>query len=147
MYNKNKNGDNLCCPRGVVTALTYHKSDIFKNLGLLDHDLTTNEVKKVLEGDKYKMQKQLTEKLINIYDITIPEQNSDFTLEDIEKIEIKLDIQIIGGHGYPTRDLPAGNPRSGRLSSRFEEMSGLRSGWSETLRFAVRCGPRTHSCE
>ncbi len=40
------------------------------------------------------MQKQLTEKLINICDITIPEQNSGFTLEDIKKIEIKLDIQI-----------------------------------------------------
>jgi hypothetical protein len=56
-----KNSDNLCCPIGVVTALTYHKSDIFKNLGLVDHDLVSNEAKKIRDGDRYKMQKQVTQ--------------------------------------------------------------------------------------
>jgi hypothetical protein len=89
-----KNSDNLCCPRGVVTALTYHGSDIMKKLGLLDHDLTPNEVKNIRVGDKYKMQKQLANKLLEICNIPLPEPNLGLTLESIKKIEEKLDIQI-----------------------------------------------------
>ena len=89
-----KNDDNLCCPRGIITALTYLENDIFKKLNILDRDLTPNEVKKIREGDKYKMQKQLANKLLEICDIQIPEPNLGLTLEDIKKIEVKLDIQI-----------------------------------------------------
>jgi hypothetical protein len=85
-----KNSDNLCCPRGIITALTYHKSVIFKNINLLDHDLTLNEIKKIREGDKYKLQKELAEKLISICDISL----NGLGLEAIKKIEIKLNIQI-----------------------------------------------------
>ena len=29
MHNTNKNNDNLCYPRAIITALTYHTNDIF----------------------------------------------------------------------------------------------------------------------
>jgi hypothetical protein len=89
-----KNDDNLCCPRAIVTALTYFKEDLFKRLELLDRDLTINDIKKIREGDKYKLQKQLSLKILQICDTPIPEQNIGLTLENIKMIEEKLSIQI-----------------------------------------------------
>ncbi len=49
-----KNDDNLCCPRAIVTALSYFKEYLFKRLELLDRDLTKNHIKKIREGNKDK---------------------------------------------------------------------------------------------
>jgi hypothetical protein len=51
-------------------------------------------LKKIREGDKYKLQKQLSLKILQICDIPIPEQNIGLTLENIKIIEEKLNIQI-----------------------------------------------------
>lgn len=88
------NTDNLCCPRGIVTALTYFDADTFKKLGLLDRELTANDIKKIREGDKYKIQKELALKLLEHCDILIPEPDTGLTIEQIKEIELKLDIQI-----------------------------------------------------
>lgn len=90
--NKINNDDNLCCPRAIVTALTYHDPSIFVDLKLTSNPLTENEIAYIRKGRK--LQETLAIKLLNLCDIPIPEINLGCSLEDITKIEKRLDIQI-----------------------------------------------------
>jgi TusA-related sulfurtransferase len=75
-----KNNDNLCCPRAIVTALTYHTNKIFG---------VERNVKHIREG--HSLHTKLVEELCN----KLGRYNEDgFTLEDIKHVEELLDIQI-----------------------------------------------------
>jgi len=87
-----KNDDNLCGPRSIVTGLTYYNPDIFVKLNLANHPLTNNEITYIRKSRK--LQKDLAIKLLQICGISIPEPSTGLTIEDIKKIEQKLDIQI-----------------------------------------------------
>ena len=73
--------------RAIVTALTYHTNEVFEGESLSENDITY-----VCKGRK--LQKDLAVKLFSICDIPKPEQNCGLTLDDMKKIETKLDIQI-----------------------------------------------------
>ena len=87
-----KNSDNLCLPRAIVTALTYHGKIIFQQLGLMESSLTENEIAYIRKGRC--LQKQLALELMRRCDLPIPEPGIGMTLEDIKQIESQLDIQI-----------------------------------------------------
>jgi len=75
-----KNNDNLCCPRAIVTALTYHTDNIFGS---------KRSVKHIREGRR--IQTKLAEELCQ----RLGEYNKEgFTLQDIKDTEELLDVQI-----------------------------------------------------
>jgi len=75
-----KNNDNLCCPRAIFTALTYHTNDIFGS------KRNVNDIR-----DGRKVQTVLAEELCQ----RLGDYNEEgFTLEDIKHVEELLDIQI-----------------------------------------------------
>lgn len=86
------NDDNLCAPRAIITALTYHMPNVFVDLGLTSKLLTGNEITYIRKGRQ--LQEKLAINLLNVCNIQIPNINSGLTLEDIKKVEKKLDIQI-----------------------------------------------------
>jgi hypothetical protein len=74
------NNDNLCCPRAIITALTYHTNDIFG---------AKRNIKDIRKGRK--VQTELAEELCT----RLGDYNEEgFTLEDIKNVEVLLDIQI-----------------------------------------------------
>jgi hypothetical protein len=75
-----KNNDNLCCPRAIVTALTYHKDDIFR---------AKRNIKHIREGRQIqtKLAQELCERLGDY-------NEEGFTLEDIKNVEELLNIQV-----------------------------------------------------
>ena len=74
-----KNNVILCCPRAIITALTYHTNNIFG---------TKRNIKHIREG--WKIQTKLTEELCK----RLGNYNEEgFTLEDIKNVEELLDIQ------------------------------------------------------
>lgn len=77
------NKDNLCCPRAIVTALTYHTDNI------LDRPITAMEKKCIRMGRK--LQGELARELCK----RLGEYNEEgFTLEDIRNAEKLLGVQI-----------------------------------------------------
>src|SRR5436190_15401647 len=78
-----KNSDNLCCPRAIVTALTYHYDNI------LDRAISKKEIPLIRKGKR--LQGELARELCN----RLGEYNEEgFTLEDIRNAESLLNIQI-----------------------------------------------------
>ena len=74
-----KSNDNLCCPRAIVTGLTYHTNSIFG---------PKRNIKDIRDGQK--VQTVLAEELCQ----TLGEYKEEgFTKEDIKKPEELLDIQ------------------------------------------------------
>ncbi|KAK7605181.1 hypothetical protein V9T40_007039 [Parthenolecanium corni] len=78
-----KNNDFLCCPRAIVTALTYHTNVI------LERELSENEIVSVRKGRK--MQEELAHELCS-YLGEYPVEG--FSLEEIRACEEILDVQI-----------------------------------------------------
>lgn len=78
-----KNKDNLCCPRAVITALT------FKTNIILERELSQNEIKYIRKGRNIQgeLAKKLCDKLGRDYEDL-------FNLDDIKNIENLLNIQI-----------------------------------------------------
>ena len=77
------NDDNFCCPRAIVTALTYHMDTI---LGV---KLDKQKIHNIRIGRK--LQKNLAFKLCE----ALGEYNKEgFTLEDIKRCELILNIQV-----------------------------------------------------
>ena len=77
---QNINNNNLCCPRAIVTALTYHTDNIFGS---------KRNVKHIREGRN--VQTKLAEELCQ----KLGDYNEEgFTLKDIKHAEELLDIQI-----------------------------------------------------
>jgi hypothetical protein len=75
-----KNKDNFCCPRAIITALTYHTDDIFG---------AKRNIAKIREGRK--VQTELTMELCK----RLGDYNEEgFTLEDIKIVEELLNIQV-----------------------------------------------------
>ena len=78
-----KNKDNLCCPRAVITGLTYHTKVI------LGRTLSANDVIYIRKGRV--LQTTLANEVCN----QLGDYNKEgFTLEDIKNLEALLDIQI-----------------------------------------------------
>lgn len=78
-----KNTDNLCVPRAIVTALSYHTDNI------LGFKFTSNDIKQIRIGRK--IQKKVAVKLCNLLG---GDYEHGFTLEDIKNAEILLNVQI-----------------------------------------------------
>jgi len=75
-----KNNDNLCCPRAIITALTYHTDCIFG---------AKRNIKDIRKGRK--VQTELAEELCKM----LGDYNEEgFTLEDIKNVEELLNIQV-----------------------------------------------------
>jgi hypothetical protein len=75
-----KNNDNLCCPRAIVTALTYHTDDIFG---------AKRNIKHITEG------REIQTKLAQELRKRLGDYNEEgFTLEDIKNVEELLNIQV-----------------------------------------------------
>lgn len=78
-----KNTDNLCCARAIVVGLTHHSSVI------LGRSLSPSEIKNIRLGRP--IQKQLALKLCEIMGSY---NHEGFTLEDIQRAEQCLDVQV-----------------------------------------------------
>ncbi|KAK7588176.1 hypothetical protein V9T40_005421 [Parthenolecanium corni] len=78
-----KNNDNLCAPRAIVTAMTYH-TDTF-----LDRVLNQNEISYIRKGRDLQTDLAL-DLCMRLIDFNI----EGFTLEDIRACEEELDVQI-----------------------------------------------------
>jgi hypothetical protein len=75
-----KNNDNLCCPRAIIMALTYHTDTIFG---------TKRNIAHIREGRK--IQTKLAEELCK----RLGDYNEEgFTLKDIKNVEELLKIQV-----------------------------------------------------
>ena len=78
-----RNKDNLCCPRAIITALTYNTNKI------LDRELSELNIKHIRQGRK--IQTELTQELCK----RVGNYNEEgFTLEDIKNVEKILNIQV-----------------------------------------------------
>jgi len=74
------NNDNLCCPRAIITSLTYHTNCIFG---------AKRRIKHIREGRK--VQSELALELCK----RLGEYNEEgFTLEDIKYVEELLNVEI-----------------------------------------------------
>src|SRR6266576_3077748 len=78
-----KNTNNLCCPRAIITGLTYYTNEIF------DKTYSTTKIHYIRMGRN--LQTELAKELCD----RLEEYNEDsFTLEDIKNVENLLNIQV-----------------------------------------------------